>query len=63
MQIVSLRDNLHEMSKPIFWENKKNIMSLLSAELDQRVVKLNDVPDLKDIFVFIFRFNCYYWKP
>ena len=23
MQIVSIGDNLHEMSKPVFWENKK----------------------------------------
>ena len=39
MQIVSYRDNLHEMSKPIFWENKKNI-NLSSAELAQRVVEV-----------------------
>ena len=25
MHIVSLGDNLHEMQKPIFWENKKKI--------------------------------------
>ena len=25
MKIVSLGDNLHELSKPIFWENKKPI--------------------------------------
>ena len=25
MQIVSIRDNLHEMSYPIFFENKKKI--------------------------------------
>ena len=24
MQIISLGDNLHEISKPIFWLNKKN---------------------------------------
>ena len=24
MQIVSNGDNLHEMSNPVFWENKKN---------------------------------------
>ena len=41
MQIVPLRleDNLHELSKGIFWKNKKNI-DLLSAELAQRVVKV-----------------------
>ena len=32
---------LHEMSKPVFWENKKkNIIYLSSAELAQRVVKV-----------------------
>ena len=41
MQIVSLGDNLHEMSEPAFWEkNKKNIINLLSAELTQSVVKV-----------------------
>ena len=35
MQIVSIGDNLHEMSNPIFWENKKNILNIIhvSAEL------------------------------
>ena len=34
MQIVSSRDNLHELLKPIFWEkNKKNTTGLSSAEL------------------------------
>ena len=32
MHIVSLGDNLHEVLDPIFEENKKNIISLLSAE-------------------------------
>ena len=41
MQIVSLGDNLHEMSNPVFWENKKNIINLPSAESAQRVVKVN----------------------
>ena len=58
MQIVSLRDNLHEMSKPIFCKGdnlheiskpiflkkkrkkKKNIISLLSVEFAQRLVKV-----------------------
>ena len=38
-QIFSNRDNLHEMSNPVFWENKKNI-NLLSAEYAQRAVKI-----------------------
>ena len=41
MQIVSLGDNLHEMSKPAFWEKKKNIISLSFAECTQTVVKVN----------------------
>ena len=32
MQIVSNGDNLHEMSKPVFWKNKKSV-NLSSAEL------------------------------
>ena len=32
MQIVSIGDNLHEMSKPVFWENKKNISNLSFGE-------------------------------
>ena len=32
MQIVSIGDNLHEMSKPVFWANKKKYFSMLSAE-------------------------------
>ena len=33
MQIVSLGDNLHEMSEPVFWKNKKNAINLSSPEL------------------------------
>ena len=32
MQIVSLGDNLHEVSDSIFYESKKNIINLLYAE-------------------------------
>ena len=32
MQIVSIRDNLHEVSKPVFWNSKKNISKLSSAD-------------------------------
>ena len=41
MQTVSNRDNFHEMSNPVFWENKKNIFNLLSAEFAQRTVKFS----------------------
>ena len=40
MQIISNGDNWHEMSNPFFWENKKNIVPLSSAELAKRVVKV-----------------------
>ena len=43
MQSVS---NLLEMSNHIFWKNKKNIISLLSAEFVNRLLSVND----------------YYWK-
>ena len=48
MQIVSNGDNLHEVSKPIFWKKKYEkyiiiifffFFLLLSPELVQRVVK------------------------
>ena len=38
MQTVSQVDNLHEMSKSVFCENKKNNINLSSAESAQRVV-------------------------
>ena len=40
MQIVSIGDNLHEMSDHILWKNKKNINHLSSAKIAQRVVKV-----------------------
>ena len=33
MQIVSYGDNLHVMSKPVFWENKKNIIIVFGEEI------------------------------
>ena len=36
MQIVSLEDKLHKMSKPIFWENTKSSTSFSSAEKKYR---------------------------
>ena len=32
MQIVSSGDNLHEMSKPVFWEKYKIYFNMLSGE-------------------------------
>ena len=42
MQIGSSKDNLHEMSNHVFWENNKHIINL-SAELAQRVLKVNRI--------------------
>ena len=38
MQIVSFGDNLHEMSNPFFWENKKNNNKLSPAEFAKRML-------------------------
>ena len=40
MQIVFYVHNLNEISKSVFWKKKKGI-NLLSAELAQRVVKVD----------------------
>ena len=32
MQVVSTGDNLHEMSKPVFWEKQEKYFKMLSAE-------------------------------
>ena len=39
MQTVSLADNLHAMSKPIFSEEREKITSLSSAEYVYSIVK------------------------
>ena len=40
--MVSTGDNLYEKSKPAFWKEKKDIVSVSSAEFwAQRVVKIN----------------------
>ena len=40
MQIVSLGDNLHEMSYPVFWENKKNISKYRLLKILPRVLSV-----------------------
>ena len=35
------KEDLYEMSNSVFWENKKNIINLLPAELAERVIKVN----------------------
>ena len=42
MQIVSSGDNLHEMSILFSGANKENVINLSSAELAQRVTKVNE---------------------
>ena len=52
MQIVSIGDNLHDISKPVFWEKKiRNIINVSSAKLAQRVVKVILVHSIYDNFV------------
>ena len=47
MQIVSNGDNLHEMSNPVSWENnKKKIINISSADLAQRVLKVNFISEM-----------------
>ena len=41
MQTVLSGSNLHEIMKPIFWENKKTMISLSSAEIAKRMVMVN----------------------
>ena len=41
MQIVSLGDNLHEMSNPVFWENKKNLPKCCLLKILPRVLSVN----------------------
>ena len=66
MQIVSLGDNFHEMSKPISGEkkqkkpkkNKKNITNVSSAEFTHSVLSLN-TECLRKYGLFL----CKYSKP
>ena len=46
MQIVSIGDNLHKMSKPVFWENKKNILICCLLKILPRVQRL--IPEYWD---------------
>ena len=56
MQIVSIGDNLHEMSNPVFVlkKNKKNISKGLLNFFTQ-----NAKPSFITIFIFI---NCRFWE-
>ena len=43
MQIVSLGNNLHDMSSLYYGKNKKNTVNLSSAELALRVEKVQGI--------------------
>ena len=58
MQMVSYGNYLHEMSNPVSWANKKNIINLSSAEFAQKVVKVNTYQ-----FPFLFPKHGISWKP
>ena len=42
MEIVSLGKDLHEMSNPVSWANKKNIISLLFANFVNSKLSINN---------------------
>ena len=43
MQIVSNGDNLHQMSKPVFWEIEEKCFKMLSAEILPSVLSVMDL--------------------
>ena len=43
IQIISLGDNLHVMSKPIFWEKQEKYFKMVSAENLPRVLSVKDM--------------------
>ena len=43
MQIISLGDNLHVMSKPVFWEKQEKYFKMVSAENLPRVLSVKDM--------------------
>ena len=52
-------DNLHEISRPIFWEkSKKNIVNLSSAEFARRAIKVKIGVRNNTIFFFFFFRRC-----
>ena len=42
MQMVSLRDNLHEMSDPISWKNKKNVSKCCLLKFLPSMLRVNN---------------------
>ena len=52
MQTVSDEDSLHEMSNPVFWEIKINIISLSSAESAHNMVSVTYSANLFKTIIF-----------
>ena len=56
MQIVSSGDNLHEMSKPIFWEKGGKYFIMSSAEIFTQHALVYELPHYTDIMKHNFHF-------
>ena len=54
MQTVSLGDNMHETSKPVFWGKIRNLLSMSSAEFAHRVIMVNSLLHLSKIWTIWF---------
>ena len=50
MQIVNLGDNLHELSKPIFWKKIRQISSLFHLDLPREWLRLRILLENVDFF-------------
>ena len=62
METVSIGDNLHEMSKPVFWENKKNISKYhLLKFLKSAKLKVPSKFAADDILIFFLFFFFYFF--
>ena len=59
MQIASIGNNLHEMSDSVFWKIKKSIISLSSAKLAKKLVKIKTAMSMmmKSQAAFILKTN------
>ena len=43
MQTISIKDNLHKMSNPVFWEKRDKYLKMLSAENFTQSAKLENI--------------------
>ena len=65
LQIVSLGDNLHELSMSVFWvkiNKKQNIMKMSAAVIAQRVVKA-DIFNAADSLIMLIQYFKTYFAP